>query len=234
MSLILCHFFLSYGLLWARCAASCGLLGSLGSLGERKRGCKSADHMTTRASQEPSFAPPSQALQALHGHLLSWQSDCIYIDYIVLLYSSSMCFSCRDYLWGFGTADLPRKFVRLQTSTRSRTEARPCGHVSRKNHLTFVDWQTFCPYKVVKHKKSTEKIGEVLACNQTHVSSIFVLQCLSYLRFATIGYILPEYWRFPGYLSKFLEPRAKPACTGGWGQTQKGQGRSTHPLFEGW
>ena len=25
------------------------------------------------------------------------------------------------------------------------------------------------------------------------------------LRFATIGYILPEYWRFPGYLSKFLD-----------------------------
>lgn len=23
--------------------------------------------------------------------------------------------------------------------------------------------------------------------------------------FATIGYILPEYWRFPGYLSKFLD-----------------------------
>ena len=23
--------------------------------------------------------------------------------------------------------------------------------------------------------------------------------------FATIGYILPEYWRFPGYLSKYLD-----------------------------
>eukprot|EP00438_Fugacium_kawagutii_P011197 Skav223473 [mRNA] locus=scaffold2550:129110:134288:+ [translate_table: standard] len=23
--------------------------------------------------------------------------------------------------------------------------------------------------------------------------------------FATIGYIVPEYWRFPGYLSKFLD-----------------------------
>ena len=36
------------------------------------------------------------------------------------------------------------------------------------------------------------------------------------LRFATIGYILPEYWRFPGYLSKFLDSRRVPG-TGGPG-----------------
>ena len=30
---------------------------------------------------------------------------------------------------------------------------------------------------------------------------------LHFCRFATIGYILPEYWRFPGYLSKFLDLR---------------------------
>ena len=35
---------------------------------------------------------------------------------------------------------------------------------------------------------------------------LFVLAVV-HPRFATIGYILPEYWRFPGYLSKFLESK---------------------------
>lgn len=46
------------------------------------------------------------------------------------------------------------------------------------------------------------------ALSQFSSLGILIRTCLlSLVRFATIGYILPEYWRFPGYLSKFLETK---------------------------
>ena len=42
----------------------------------------------------------------------------------------------------------------------------------------------------------------LIACHRTMCKGF-----LHFCRFATIGYILPEYWRFPGYLSKFLDLR---------------------------